>query len=913
MHSELSLSQLQAAAEELAEEYLGHYTSSLKNYERKEVNDSLWGTIILSPIEVAIIDSPLLQRLRNVRQLGVAHWVYPGTVHTRFEHTLGVLYQMQHLISALNGAASSKNSEASQPPVKENYAQLLRICALLHDVGHAAFSHVSEKALEGIPAFAMLSREFSQSLSDWDRGEDKQLSEILAYYIVRSPAMRRLFDALLSKYRKELNFSNEHSNNLDLVIEKISHALISRRIDDNCPLLHELISGPFDADKLDYLVRDAKLAGIPSLLDIPRLVQKLAVRGISAQDLPEEIASQLSLNPTDTAWLFGIKMSAKSVLDELQLARVLAYSKIYRHPKVIAIEQMIRAFIECLAISAEPIQLLKFLYKCADDFIIGMNQSILRDKLALSQSRSKSVKMSLENAEAALQAIRERRLWVRAFQLNSPSLWGEQDQEPEGMLSFREDLNHLQKREIFIKLVRDETAKLLEVGSLKNPPDRTALDALIMVRALSSVSGSTQTGRAFLIPNGDKPIQLSAFMEAQGSWVEQYMSDQPRAYIFSPPEIADTVFVAVERIARAKYEFRFSEWISESSKRDKSKLQELKKSIPPSHWKGIPHDIRPMPARLLKADIKTKITVFDQLRSSFQEPPPPAWFTDAQVLSIPDQKRTKAWLHQFETDQHAECAIHLLECFKLLSRKDTEDALEAFFRDNPKFKGAWIVPFGGAKDSGAIQTYLTAGGKHIDDQGSLEEYIKSGNGKPLVFLDDFIGSGGQATDILAAWFGRRDLRKNLGEKREPLSSDILNCLRKQPVAFLFISGWDDGIKAVEETSKEVGIEAHVYCHIKEKEIPFAEQCLKRKFQGKPEVVSSFLQRCREIGKDLLLSEPGHKLTKETLETRALGYGNRAMLLASFVNVPTQTLTAIWASGKADGVSWSPLLRRRKKS
>lgn len=914
MRGELSLGQLQSVAEELAEEYLGHYTLTLKSNGRKEINDALWGTVVLSPIEVAILDSPLLQRLRSIRQLGVAHWVYPGAVHTRFEHTIGVLYQIQHLINALNGAASStRSTDGGQLPIKENYAQLLRICALLHDVGHAAFSHVSEKALEGLPEFSMLSRDFSKSLSGWDRVEDKQLSEILAYYIVRSPAMRKLFDVLLSKHRNALSFSDEHNNNLSLVIDKISHALIGRSIDDSCPLLHELISGPFDADKLDYLVRDARLAGIPSLLDIPRLVQKLAVRAMPAQDLPEEIASQLSLNPTDQAWLFGIKMSAKSVLDELQLARVLAYTKIYRHPKVIAVEQMMRAFIESLIKITAPAQLLKFLYTCADDFIIGMNQNILRNKLDIGRGRSKVIKESLDNVEVSLQALRERRLWVKAFQLNGPSILDERDQESEGMLLFRTHLNHPQEREELVKLVRDETAKLLELDPMRSSPGRAALDALIMARSLSSVSGSTQTGRAYLISNDDRPVQLSAFMESQGSWVEQYMSDQPRAYIFSPSEIADVVFVAIEVVARYKYDLRLHELTAESSKRDKNNLREFKKIIPLAYWKGMPHDVRPLPARLLRADVKSKINEFDKLRSSFQEPPQPSWLSDAEASSIPDNKRTKAWLRQFETDQNVDCALFLLENFRLLSRKDTEAALGAFFRDNPEFQGAWIVPFGGAKDSGVVQAYLTAGGKHIENQGSLQEYEKSGSDRPLVFLDDFIGSGGQATDILAAWFGRDDLRKDLGEEREPLESKILDCLRKRPAAFVFISGWDDGLKAIEKTSKAIGVEFLVYCHIREKDIPFAKPCLNKKFGNNPEVIESFLQRCREIGADLLLSEPGNRLTEERLKERALGYGGRAMLLASFVNVPTQTLTAIWASGRADGVPWSPLLRRRKKS
>jgi deoxynucleoside triphosphate triphosphohydrolase SAMHD1 len=102
----INLNDFQIFAETFAEQHISAYAKSLSsngfNPSRKEINDPLWGTISLSGSEVAILDSPLIQRLRYIRQLGVVHWIYPGAIHTRFEHTLGVLRQVQYLASAIN-------------------------------------------------------------------------------------------------------------------------------------------------------------------------------------------------------------------------------------------------------------------------------------------------------------------------------------------------------------------------------------------------------------------------------------------------------------------------------------------------------------------------------------------------------------------------------------------------------------------------------------------------------------------------------------------------------------------------------------------------------------------------------------------------------------------------------------------
>src|ERR1035441_3016931 len=118
----------------------------------KTINDPVWGTVDVLPAEIAVLDSPMLQRLRGVKQLGMAYLVYPGAVHDRLEHTLGVLEASQRMIDALarNGEHRRRfgiPEDDSIPQPSRMDITSTRLGALFHDVGHGPCSHVLESAL----------------------------------------------------------------------------------------------------------------------------------------------------------------------------------------------------------------------------------------------------------------------------------------------------------------------------------------------------------------------------------------------------------------------------------------------------------------------------------------------------------------------------------------------------------------------------------------------------------------------------------------------------------------------------------------------------------------------------------------------------------------------------------------------
>src|SRR3954447_22196067 len=103
------------------------------------IRDPLWDNIRLDAGAVGVLDSPPMQRLRYIRQLGHAFLVYPGATHTRFEHALGAYHLTKRALGSLD-----ERGELTRVP--EEDCRAVRLAALLHDIGHYPFSHALEEA-----------------------------------------------------------------------------------------------------------------------------------------------------------------------------------------------------------------------------------------------------------------------------------------------------------------------------------------------------------------------------------------------------------------------------------------------------------------------------------------------------------------------------------------------------------------------------------------------------------------------------------------------------------------------------------------------------------------------------------------------------------------------------------------------
>jgi len=190
------------------------------------LRDPLWNNIRLDPLALALLDTPVVQRLRYVRQLGLAFLVYPGATHSRFEHALGAFHLTGVALRLLDEQGALRDV-----PVREQ--QIVRAAALLHDVGHYPFSHAIEEI--GVTHH-----------------------EEVARPLIMSGAVA---DALT------------HALGSDAPAEVF--ALVTGT---SASALQGLISGSLDLDKVEYLKRDAAMCGVPyGEIDVDRLLNSLVI------------------------------------------------------------------------------------------------------------------------------------------------------------------------------------------------------------------------------------------------------------------------------------------------------------------------------------------------------------------------------------------------------------------------------------------------------------------------------------------------------------------------------------------------------------------------------------------------------------------------------------------------------------
>ena len=262
------------------------------------IRDPIWGEIGITEVEKRIIQTETFSRLRGIKQLSFAYLAFPGAVHSRFEHSIGVMRITDQLL---------KSIKADEPGIALGSAdrQLLRLAALLHDVGHPPFSHAMENLFSYYPDVWQevkedLPREFKDFMMSRgkDYGAPSKHEDFSDYLICTDPEIQRVLKDWVKTTNQSSFMIMEEDQQTAFIKDVVAKLAVgeevtSPKVSDTHKRLSKIftgiMSGDMDADKIDYLARDNYYCGLPYELDITSLRDQLIVDNNQLTLLPNGI------------------------------------------------------------------------------------------------------------------------------------------------------------------------------------------------------------------------------------------------------------------------------------------------------------------------------------------------------------------------------------------------------------------------------------------------------------------------------------------------------------------------------------------------------------------------------------------------------------------------------------------------
>ncbi|MBN1861196.1 MAG: HD domain-containing protein [Candidatus Thermoplasmatota archaeon] len=260
----------------------------------KIVRDPIHGDIKITGCLIELLETPEVQRLHNIKQLGFAHLVFPGAHHTRFEHSLGCSMIASQIADIL--------------ALKEKEKELVTCAAQLHDIGHGPFSHTLESIL--LQRFHVNHVDLTEKLI---LGEYAIFDENEKQYITAHSVHE-----ILDKHQVDKK-----------EIVRIIRGKLSKK-----PYLSQLLNSTIDVDQLDYLMRDAYYTGVAyGMIDLQRLLRTMMIHKGNLTMMRKGVG----------------------VVENILMARALMYSSVYFHKTVRIPELMLSKALEEIS-DAEPFE-----------------------------------------------------------------------------------------------------------------------------------------------------------------------------------------------------------------------------------------------------------------------------------------------------------------------------------------------------------------------------------------------------------------------------------------------------------------------------------------------------------------------------------------------------------------------------
>jgi len=849
--------------------------------EKKHVNDPVWQTIGLNGTEVIILDAPIMQRLRRIRQLGVAHLLFPGVGYSRLEHSIGTVHTMQMLCQSISQHDGGKYLSPDE-------CQALRIAALLHDIGHCCFSHVTE------PIYGNFSfGEHKKKLSEICEEVGAEFlckpspSELLSAAIIVSDP----FEKLLIRAQARNPFGKRIT-----LCEWIALTIMGSFSIPEKPMLTQLLTGPFDADKLDYMARDCRNAGIPLQLDIARLVQKLRITQCKVALLPVNLQGRMDCDLDKEVEVIGIALSGSSALDEMSFARVTLYQKLYQHSKVRAAESLLRRAINCILEERPETKKLSEWMKLDDENVVSygmINQLDPPDERALSGANY-------------CRQYRERHIPRRAaaFRLIDKVDNKRPDHKP--MVNFQKKTLEVRARTLLEQKITKTANSIVKIFGKEN--NFSEGDIYLSRAKTETIHTSSDI---FLIDHKNQPIlerdKIRDSVRSQEDdfaaprWADAYFKNKTIDYVFCQHRELEIAHLATRLVLAHEYDYQLSDRSKQICKLDDEDLQFYFRKLDEHGYLDKTPQLKPISKTISKSSNRKRLVDLSKKRFSH--------FKSYSIQKVSGDDLMQ-WVNQFR-EENQEALIDLLGRFVIYERNDFVNALKAV-RNTPldDDRHIWVKLSSSAQllsyySRDTLFRYYEDDTKlllnGLEDGLSLTDALRQDPNAPLVFYDDCFGSATQALDIFRALLG---METHLNEVHvAPLTPEERTDLLSRKISLFFPIGTRHGEQRLNEALAALGLDLET--------ILVGDYLDSDVFEDMPEPL---IEELRETGCALLRRNKNH-WTEAMCRERALGYDTgHPQLFAFHYNVPAFTLPVIWLDGDIDDGkrTWRALLPRRPR-
>ncbi len=283
-----------------------------------EIKDPIHGSIEVNPAEVAVIDSREFQRLRSIKQLGFAEFSFPGATHNRYIHSVGVMHLAGRAFDSV-----FRTFEFSSPAVRTRLRQVTRLGALLHDIGHGPLSHTTEEVMPSVDKLLIGAYEHRKPQLGMLKNSGRRATH-------EDYTIKFLTDSPLSDILRA-NFSDMDPMHVACLVDRaldVPDDFFFDRGFDLRPVLSQIISSEMDADRMDYLGRDAYFCGT----------------NYGRVEL-DWLLGNLTYHEVDGCIHLALNRRALYTFDDFLISRHHMYLMVYFHHKSIIYEEMLHRYL----------------------------------------------------------------------------------------------------------------------------------------------------------------------------------------------------------------------------------------------------------------------------------------------------------------------------------------------------------------------------------------------------------------------------------------------------------------------------------------------------------------------------------------------------------------------------------------